>query len=55
MMFEFAELEHRVGKAAYEAAVCDMVDRTSTRVRAVDPGRGEQQVLRAHQGPENLV
>jgi len=32
MMFEFAELEHRVGKAAYEAAVCDMVDRTSTRV-----------------------
>ena len=36
---------------AYERAVCDMVDRTSTANRAVDAGRGERQALRAGEGP----
>ena len=34
---------------AYEQAVCDMVDRTSTGHRAVDAGRGERQELRPGQ------
>jgi polyphosphate kinase 2 (PPK2 family) len=35
---------------AYEPAVCDMIDRTSTE-NAPGPGRGRQQVLRAGQDP----
>jgi amino-acid N-acetyltransferase len=38
---------------AYEAAVCDMVDRTSTGDGTVDAGRGQQQVLRPGQGAED--
>ncbi len=38
---------------AYEQAVCDMVDRTSTEIAPVDAGRGQRQVLRAHQGAED--
>jgi polyphosphate kinase 2 (PPK2 family) len=40
---------------AYEAAVCDMVDRTSTAATPVDAGGGQQQVPRPHQGAEDLV
>jgi hypothetical protein len=39
----------------YEAAVCDMVDRSSTARGAVDAGRGQQQVPRPHQGAAHLV
>jgi polyphosphate kinase 2 (PPK2 family) len=33
--------------------VCDMIDRTSTENRALDPGRGQRQAFRPHQGPED--
>ena len=40
---------------AYELAVNEMIERTSTRRRAVDPGRGERQGVRPDQGAEDGV
>ena len=40
---------------AYEAAICDMFDRTSTEIAPLDPGGERGQALRAHQDPQDTV